>query len=431
MARAHDWTNRTSAPRARWLAVATLSLACGNTDGSDDGMNGDTSLGTDSDSGEESGDEGSEQGSDGDDGQLPKLDVGAPDAGGGEPCGGDLLFSYIWIADSSQGAISKIATRTLVEEGRYLVRADGLGNPSRTSVNLSGDVAVANRSGGLTKVFANADDCVESNGTQGIQTSTGANDVLAWGDEECIAWHTPMAYNTQRPVAWTAGNLDEETCERSGERVWTSGSQLNEAGTMEVLRVNGETGAIEDVVGIPEVFPGKGGIYGGAVDGDGNFWGSQSGLGGKLVRVDAVSLDYDVYDLPIDGYGMTVDHEGRPWICGKGVARFDPQTETFDTGVPEYSFGGCMGDGDELLWLGSGPGMRSVNLESVQLVETIDLGEPVKGISIDFDGYVWGVGARALRVDITDGTFEAYDDLTGPYTYSDMTGFALYGTAPG
>ncbi len=75
-------------------------------------------------------------------GQQP--DFGLPSCGGGGGGGGgDPDFSYIWIANSAQNTISKIDTQTLVELGRYLVRPDGLGNPSRTSVNLSGDVVTA------------------------------------------------------------------------------------------------------------------------------------------------------------------------------------------------------------------------------------------------------------------------------------------------
>jgi hypothetical protein len=74
-------------------------------------------------------------------------------------------FSYIWVANSGEGTISKIDTQTLVEHGRYRVRPDSAGSPSRTSVNLSGDVAVANRNGGVTKVYADPADCKESNGS--------------------------------------------------------------------------------------------------------------------------------------------------------------------------------------------------------------------------------------------------------------------------
>jgi hypothetical protein len=125
-----------------------------------------------------------------------------------------LLVHHRWIANSVDPApapcltISKIDTQTLKEEGRYIVRPDQGGSPSRTSVNLTGDVAVANRSGGVAKVYAREESCVESNGMPGIQTSKDAN-FLPWGVEECVAWYTPMNYVSQRPVAWTAGTFNE------------------------------------------------------------------------------------------------------------------------------------------------------------------------------------------------------------------------------
>ncbi|MEX1363720.1 MAG: hypothetical protein AB1Z98_11370, partial [Nannocystaceae bacterium] len=107
----------------------------------------------------------------------PLLDVGSP-GGGFDGCGCEL--AYIWVANSAEGTVSKINTSTMVEEGRYLTRPDGNGDPSRTSVNLAGDVAVANRFGGLVKFRADASTCVEHNGMPGIQTSSGPTDVLPW-----------------------------------------------------------------------------------------------------------------------------------------------------------------------------------------------------------------------------------------------------------
>src|SRR5205085_5715577 len=119
------------------------------------------------------------------------------------------------------GTVSKIDTRTLQEEGRYITRPDGVGNPSRTSVNLSGDVAIANRHGGLVKFYAEESDCVESNGMPGIQTSAGGNNVLGWDVEECRAWYTEFPTTNQRPVAWTPGTVVPGTCDSEGEQVWT------------------------------------------------------------------------------------------------------------------------------------------------------------------------------------------------------------------
>ena len=140
----------------------------------------------------------------------PIFDIAMPDSPGGE-CSAqcqETRWSYAFIVNSGEATVSKINTRTLVEEGRYQTRPDGSGNPSRTSVSIDARaVAVANRMGGLTKFWALTEDCDDKNGNGMIDTSTGAGDVKPFADEECVAWHTPFPEaTTQRPVAWTSGN---------------------------------------------------------------------------------------------------------------------------------------------------------------------------------------------------------------------------------
>ncbi len=342
--------------------------------------------------------------------------------------------SYIWIANSSQGTVSKINTQTLVEEGRFIVRPDSNGNPSRTSVALSGNVAVANRSGGVVKFYSNIDDCVESNGMPGIQTSTGAADVLPWGTEECLAWYTPFDYSTQRPLAWAQGTLNQGTCAYDNEKLWTSGRYG--AGDADVLLLDGETGIVEDVAVVPNVV-GWAGLYGGAVDGAGNFWTVDHNWSGPstLVRVDRVSMAVDTW--PVVGqvhYGLAVDTQGRPWLCGGGGAsRFDPITQLWDHLAPSgggSELGGCMTDGAGTLWhsrYNEGT-LLGIDTETLAVTNQIPIPAYVHGVSIDFDGYVWGVqfsGSQAYRVDPVTQTVDTVGGLVGAYTYSDMTGFAL------
>ncbi|MCS6799014.1 MAG: putative metal-binding motif-containing protein, partial [Myxococcota bacterium] len=65
-----------------------------------------------------------------------------------------VVTHFIWIANSGEGTVSKVDTRTFVEVARYITGPAGRGNdPSRTSVNTEGDVYVGNRSGrSLTKI---------------------------------------------------------------------------------------------------------------------------------------------------------------------------------------------------------------------------------------------------------------------------------------
>jgi len=353
-----------------------------------------------------------------------KLDLGGiPDAPmfcmQGE---GEVEESYIWIANSQQGTISKINTQTIIEEGRFLTRQDQNGSPSRTSVSLTGNVVVANRTGGITKFYSHHDNCPDTNGNGVVDTSTDAN-WMPWDEDECMAWHTPMVYSSQRPVAWTQGEWNQKACATVNEKVWTSGSN----GSIEVLLVDGETGVVEETIPIPGVPPNFYGIYGAAVDSEGDFWGSQLSIG-SVVHVDRETLMVETWPMSTSGYGMTVDASGNVWTCsGSGVSRFDTAAETWQPVAGVTGGGGCMEDANGILWLATNP-LRGINTTTLLQEYSIPIPEYVHGVSIDFEGYVWGVslfGTDAYRVDPATGLFDTFSGLNSPYTYSDMTGFAL------
>ena len=57
-------------------------------------------------------------------------------------------------------------------------------------------------------------------------------------------------------------------------------------------------------------------------------------------------------------------------------------------------------------------------------------GGEVKGISVDDDGFVWAVNQFAHKFDPSSGALVGtYTGLSSPYTYSDMTGWALQNAA--
>ena len=350
-------------------------------------------------------------------GLAPDGALGCGEGGMGGGNGGAPDFSYIWIANSNEGTISKINTQTLVEEGRYIVRPDSAGNPSRTSVNLNGDVVVANRAGGVTMIAARPEDCPDP-----ANTSTGADDVKDWPDG-CVVWHTPFNYTSQRPVAWTQGDWSPSACRYENTKVWTSGAN----DTIDVLLLDGETGEVEQTIPVPGVSPNYFGIYGAAVDADGNFWGSMLGQA-TLVNISLADFSLQTWPMGASGYGMTVDSQGNVWTCSSVAARFDPVTETWDvTGSLGGGGYGCMEDGEGTLWVAGDP-VVGVDINTLQVVQTIDVPSYVRGISIDFEGYVWGPAISANEAYRMDPVAQTLDTVTGlnyPYTYSDMTGFAL------
>ncbi|MGH1347449.1 MAG: hypothetical protein ACRBN8_38170 [Nannocystales bacterium] len=385
------------------------------------------------------------------------LDVGAdtdgpdPTAGGDCPGGGgttndDDAYSIIWIANSPEGTVSKIDTRTETELARYLSgpAPGGTDDPSRTSVNLSGDVAVTNRSGSVTKIASVPENCVDSNANGVIDTSSGADDVKAWGEDECVLWHLPLGgdgNNTHgpRPTAWDGGaGASGGNCAGPDENLWV-GFWDAVGNNGEFRRIDGKTGVIVDSVSVPLWNSGGTdyGPYGGAVDGDGNLW--AIGLWENLIRIDAQTLEVQRWSVPegAEPYGIAIDAQGRPWTAGWSgmITRFDPATAQFETIVTSNGrrMRGLQVDRDGTVWIAANNpcGAISVDVDSMAIIdENIALPECVGpvGVSIDVDGSVWlpdREGNKAYKLNPTTLQSTTITGLVGPYTYSDMTGAGL------
>ena len=434
-----------------FFVVSAATLACGvdngsPVDGADggilsvgssetDGLDGETGTGGLPGSGDSGFDEGGDDADEGIKFDIPASPDGQPGCGGEQ----EQAFSYIWIANSSQGTVSKIDTKTGVEEGRYRTAPGSSESPSRTSVNQYGDVAVGNRNGQgyVTKIAATLDRCVEQNGIPGIQTSTGPNDILAWGEDECVLWSTPMpiSSNGPRAIAWEGGELDPVTCQNTvpNPRLWV-GWDTN---PQRLVRLDGETGALIDDVNLGNA---SGRIYGGGVDGGGNMWMVNRGAN-RLFRVDALSLAVQTWAIPGVPYGMGVDANGDPWINTYSGGPNNDRVWRFDTALEEFVDAGSGGgyyrgmnlDRQGRAWIaGNQPcrlGVWDATTDTL-IDDAIPLpgcGTPV-GVSIDHDGFVWVVDQNGTAYKIHPDTHQVeltVGGLTGPYTYSDMTGAGL------
>ncbi|MCA9687858.1 MAG: hypothetical protein KC457_37215 [Myxococcales bacterium] len=101
--------------------------------------------------------------------------------------------------------------------------------------------------------------------------------------------------------------------------------------------------------------------------------------------------------------------------------------------------GGCMGDGNGLLYRGSYAQIHAIDTLTMEVVQILDVAQAgddlIWGVAVDYDGYVWGVprnGSRAYKVDPDTNTIvNTVNGLVSAYTYSDMTGFALLNVNPG
>jgi hypothetical protein len=250
-------------------------------------------------------------------GDGPKQDMGVPAC---PPDPQETTFDYIWIANTSQGTVSKINTMTGVEEGRYFTGPNGgAAQPSRTSVNQYGDVAVSNRTIGSTaKVAALKSKCKDKNGNGMIETSTGANDIKPWGQDECVLWYTefPLANGYSggvRPTAWEGVSQDQVTCETPVPRVWIGYKDAQNVAHF--VRLHGDTGAVVDEVLRPNWSANGFGPYGGAVNSEGDLFavGYDNEVG---IRIDSETLAItEIGNSPGQyKYGMGVDSNGNMWV---------------------------------------------------------------------------------------------------------------------
>ncbi len=442
-------------PRRAALLLALASTACGDDARTSEGSlsggvasAGATVGGTDSTGGETEGEDGS--------GTEPTDGGSFPDGGNGSgppaECegSGTIDFSYIWISNSPEGTVSKIDTRTAVEVARYRT-GPGEPDPSRTSVNLEGDVAVLNRAGGVTKIAAIEERCRDQNADGMITTSQGPDDILEWGQDECVLWYQELPAVPDpdggndwgpRPIAWDQGMVvpDGDACSRVGVALWVGWYSGFDVNTGDFRKLDGESGATVAEVSVPDwaplplqaIRP-----YGGAIDASGDFWALSKG--NKIVRIDSETNAIESYEGPAlaQFYGLAMDANGEPWVggCGGNLYHLDLATGMVQTTA---SSGGCLRglqiDREGRGWIAANDPCRLVEFDvgTGQIVsDSIALpgcATPV-GVSIDVEGFVWVVDKdadKAYKID-PDSHLVAgeVDGLVEPYTYSDMTGAGL------
>ncbi|MEE9385421.1 MAG: hypothetical protein V3V08_18595 [Nannocystaceae bacterium] len=360
-------------------------------------------------------------------------------------------FNVIWIANTSEGTVSKIDTDTAQELARYRTGPNGDENPSRTSVNLRGDVAVGNRRGSVIKIIEKLENCVDKNG-DGVRTSTGPADVLPWGEDDCVAWTHEVGFSGTtdpytggpRAIAW---DFDREASDPdiSGDcygnpNVWVG--WLDPPSTTTILRrLEGSTGQVDVDLHIENWAGNWGhGSYGGAIDSKGDFW--ALGTKGTLVHVDGDLLEVSRWDHPtgsIRPYGLAIDAADTPWMAGYDghIYRFDRTDGLFIdlgaiTGGPSILRGLAI-DKQGHAWLaGNAPcGLVRYDTHTETVVDAL-VPLPgcthIVGVSIDNDSQVWAVDRyanQAYELEPSDYSTRVVTGLVDPYTYSDMTGQGL------
>jgi streptogramin lyase len=374
-----------------------------------------------------------------------------------------VRLTFLYVANSDEGTVSKIDTTTGREVARYLsalCRSDPRnrgsascsGNaPSRTAVDFNGDVWVANRAfgqqGTVTKIAHR--DCPDLNQNGRIDTSSDvdgdgrislANPQEYLGeDDECILFTVNVGGidAIPRAIALDAGDI-----EFGGPgRAWVG--TYNE---LRFYRLDPGDGHVQVQVDIG-LHP-----YGAAIDSRGQLWATDVNTG-TITSIDTGTLAVGPVIKLTDwsgSYGIAVDGRDRVWVGGyaqEGAARYNPADgSTLVVSTPGLGVGrGIAADAAGYIWLAHSwltDGTRIGRLTRFRADDGSELrvydfpadALETIGVGIDFDGRAWGVNRQTdntCRVEPQSGQVECFPTGHGTYTYSDFTGFALRNfTAP-
>jgi streptogramin lyase len=308
-----------------------------------------------------------------------------------------FIYPFLWIANSNSNSVSKIDTQE-----RRLVETYPVGSsPSRTAVDLNGDVWVANRAPGeqasVTKIQAydcSGDDCIL------FTANVGGNNDIARGlaiDENNFPW--VGTWNGQ-----SLYQLDNETGVVVNEYnigLYVYGLAIDSEGIVWISARGNNALAAWDIEnerqlpGSPWSVPGCSSTYGIAVDGEGRVWMGNYSCGDMLEFNTATGTF--THHTPggaelSHSRGVAVDDTGIVWNCATSsdiLGRYDPDTGDWRT------FGTC-----------SGP----------------------MGVGISGDGTIWVPcwDANVYYYDLTGAYMgNVRSGGSNPYSYSDMTGFQL------
>jgi RHS repeat-associated protein/uncharacterized repeat protein (TIGR01451 family) len=358
-------------------------------------------------------------------------------------------FNFIWVAVSSKGTIVKIDTDTGKILGEFLSAPEGQPrNPSRTTVDLNGNVWAGNRDGNSVVRIGLVENgqCVDKNGNGVIDTSTQYGDIRPWrntngldtgggvktAEDECIINYTRVTSWGTRHVSVNAAN-----------DVWVSGT----GGQMFDL-IDGQTGRIKR----QEASVGYGG-YGGLIDKKGVIWSAR-----YLMRWDTAlplkgAMGGNWKGWHHDSYGLCIDSKGNVWntsLGGDAILKFAPDGTHLGTYKHGYHFGqGCVVDKNDDVWVAHSLYGNTVGhiKNDGKFVGTIQVGSGPTGVAVDAKGKIWATNHNS-------GTVSRIDPRLGPigsdgvtnvgqvdlttvylggalYNYSDMTGSTLSGAPAG
>ena len=250
-----------------------------------------------------------------------------------------FLPPYVWAANDEDDTVTRFNTDTLREEGRYWVGD----NPSRTAVDLDGNVWIGGRDDGrLTKILWDITTCPDRNTNGRVDTSVfgtlgplnSAANPLA---DECVVYS--QVFNTSRR------SIRGVAADPTG-RIWVG---FTDGGVQSIDPFTFAAGPFYDGSGSPRYAPdaggvqrpvltggvpqttSAGGVYGMVVDSLGFLYISSFNRD-TLSRFNTATGQWEATYTGLCGaYGIAVDRSNRIWLGGwpscPGVTMFDPASQ--------------------------------------------------------------------------------------------------------
>ena len=384
---------------------------------------------------------------------------------------------FAWIANYLFATVTKLDTRTGAQVAEYDSVIVGTGSgaappgmmceveepggncPSRTAVDLRGNLYVANRAffgqGTVTKIAGFREDCIDRDGDGTVETSEdrdgdGVIERSVRGEflgqmDECILWTVNVGpiNGIPRAIAIAADGS-----------VW-----VGLHGSQQALQLEAATGRVLRTVSlVREGFQ----PYGAAIDSRGRLWLVEAGTGG-IVGIDTTTGAITTRRrTAVDregcssSYGIAIDSNDRVWLAGflcTDAFRYDPATDRWITvRLPDSGVGrGIAADDRGNIyvassheWITFGPGgieasdpiarltvFRAEDGGGVRIFGTPSRPIPGRGsigVGLDAMRRAWIINqdsSSATMIDPATGATREFATGISPYTYSDFTGFAL------
>ncbi|PKL72140.1 hypothetical protein CVV26_02850 [Candidatus Kuenenbacteria bacterium HGW-Kuenenbacteria-1] len=308
----------------------------------------------------------------------------------------NISTPYIWVANSDVDMVSKIKTSDGALMGRYSTGK----NPSRTAVDLEGNVWIANRDSNDVTILKEDGSliktCSVGIGPRGIAIDTQGFGWVASYEENKVY---KIDKDCNRLATYNVGARPYGLAIDASGHIWSANRNGNS-----VSKIDISTGVVNTYSGVGGTTCGDAGLhpYGIAVDLNDNIWVADTCKGVYKVAQngDIIYYTYNTAHSYGRSRGVAVDKQGFVWVA------FDFSNQVAKINPSDGSLKGIYSSGGDL---------------------------PI-GISGDADGNIWVInhdkGGIAAKINSLGAVMGRYPVAgTGvsvkPYTYSDMMGYGL------